>query len=362
MSFTQVAQSLDFLEKQPNAVLIDLKAMNSSGRTLLTEYKNYKTPIILVAHYTNYDIVEKNDYFDICPFPVEPNHLKQIIKNATNYHKLLRQYESLICSNNNEVSTGEILYRDEQMIELIRRVKNNLQPAILTVIGEKSVGKSTFINQVIQKTNNEFCNKHSFIFEDKEELITNFARKLESIKNSKEKIIFELTSPFPQWQEWDKILSQEFDLPQEDIYILPPLRERPKDVLFYSSKFLEVLNQQTSLKVNGIKHDAERKLLQLNLKRNMEELKLIVDKSFFATTSGWIEYEHLPEPTVESHSGNELDNNGLILQKVIPFEHVKKQTIIFAYEKCNGNIFEAAQQLKIGRATMYRLLHKYKVI
>ena len=52
----------------------------------------------------------------------------------------------------------------------------------------------------------------------------------------------------------------------------------------------------------------------------------------------------------------------LVINKLVPLELIKKKIILYAYEKCNGNIFMAARRLKIGRATMYRLLHKYKII
>ena len=52
----------------------------------------------------------------------------------------------------------------------------------------------------------------------------------------------------------------------------------------------------------------------------------------------------------------------LVINKLVPLELIKKKIIMYAYEKCNGNIFMAARRLKIGRATMYRLLHKYKII
>jgi transcriptional regulator of acetoin/glycerol metabolism len=45
----------------------------------------------------------------------------------------------------------------------------------------------------------------------------------------------------------------------------------------------------------------------------------------------------------------------------VPFEKLKENAIRNALKATKGNIVEASQKLKIGRATLYRLMQKYKI-
>ena len=46
---------------------------------------------------------------------------------------------------------------------------------------------------------------------------------------------------------------------------------------------------------------------------------------------------------------------------IIPFEKIKENAVRQALKNTDGNIAEAALKLKIGRATLYRLVEKYKI-
>jgi transcriptional regulator of acetoin/glycerol metabolism len=49
------------------------------------------------------------------------------------------------------------------------------------------------------------------------------------------------------------------------------------------------------------------------------------------------------------------------VEHIRPLEKVKEEIIRLALKSTEGNIVEAARRLKIGRATMYRLMKKYKI-
>jgi transcriptional regulator of acetoin/glycerol metabolism len=46
---------------------------------------------------------------------------------------------------------------------------------------------------------------------------------------------------------------------------------------------------------------------------------------------------------------------------VIPFEKLKEEAIKHALRVTQDNVVEAARKLRIGRATMYRLMEKYNI-
>src|SRR5690606_828683 len=47
---------------------------------------------------------------------------------------------------------------------------------------------------------------------------------------------------------------------------------------------------------------------------------------------------------------------------IVSLEELKRQAVERAYRLCDGNVDKAAVELGIGRATMYRLLKKYKLM
>jgi transcriptional regulator of acetoin/glycerol metabolism len=49
------------------------------------------------------------------------------------------------------------------------------------------------------------------------------------------------------------------------------------------------------------------------------------------------------------------------VEHIRPMEKVKEEIIRLALKSTEGNIVDAARRLKIGRATMYRLMKKYKI-
>jgi transcriptional regulator of acetoin/glycerol metabolism len=47
---------------------------------------------------------------------------------------------------------------------------------------------------------------------------------------------------------------------------------------------------------------------------------------------------------------------------IVSLENLKRQAVERAYHICDSNVDKAAVELGIGRATMYRLLKKYKLM
>lgn len=361
-AFKKVEESAENLDFQPNALLIDVKILNSNGKKILQIFKKNRTPIILVAHFTNYDIVENNDYYDICPFPVEPNHLRQIIKNATRYHMLVQENVDLRAILDGEADQAQFRVHDSHVMNLIRRARKIKATGHLLIIGEQSVGKTAFIKSVVRKVVGENHRLIQFKVNDEDELVSKLTGHLTE-SDSTGVDIFEITTPFPHWRDWDKLINEHFNISSENIFVLPPLRERPKDVLYLASMFLENYNTVAHVNIKGLSQESERRFLTYDWPGNINELKLILEQAVLITSTPWVEHQTLPD--LSQKSGKDDSENitaDLTLSGIIPMEDIKQKVILHAYNSCNGNIFEAAQKLKIGRATMYRLLHKYGIV
>ena len=362
IEFSSVNNSLPYWERLPNAIIVDLKTVNNEKNILIDQYNKFKTPIICVAHYTDYDIVERNNFFDICPFPVEPKHLKQIVKNATKYHVLLLENKSLQPSNNKECTTNNYFTRDEDMINLVKRVKERLNEGCYVIMGERAVGKTTFIKKIILPGLKKVYKIHTVYSENMNDINRNIINKID-MKSISSKNILEIRIPTLKDQDYDIYKIEELGIKKENIFIIPPLRKRPNDLLYFVSSLITTYNKSTNKNIKGISPETEQKLLQYMWPDNFEELKVTIEKAFILENSELIQPDHIifnyPQLFEDSNTAKREE---LVINKLVPLELIKKKIILYAYEKCNGNIFMAARRLNIGRATMYRLLHKYNII
>lgn len=158
---------------------------------------------------------------------------------------------------------------------------------------------------------------------------------------------------------------------REDLYfrlamfpiLLPPLRQRRSDILLLAEHFLNKFMEEHHK--TGIRFS--RKALKLFYEYpwpgNVRELEHAVQRSIVMVDGDTINEHELPmsiqtfaaQPTQAATS---LFTEG---NAIVPLEKVKEATIRHALKMTSGNIVEAAEKLKIGRATLYRLMKKYKI-
>jgi len=169
---------------------------------------------------------------------------------------------------------------------------------------------------------------------------------------------------------WEEVKEKVF---REDLYyristfpiMLPPLRQRKSDILLLSDHFLKALG--TELGKSNVKFS--RKALDLLYNYpwpgNIRELENVIQRGLVLTEGQTLTERELPA-FIQSYGSAETDTKqkSIFLENqdtIIPFEKIKEQAIQHALKITQGNIAEAAQKLKIGRATLYRLVEKYKI-
>ena len=204
---------------------------------------------------------------------------------------------------------------------------------------------------------------------------------------------------------------------------LPPLRERDQDVLVLAHDFLRsYAAQYPRFKKKRLGADAARALVAYPWPGNVRELKSVVERAMMISDADeitpedllidgphaiapWAERLHKPasgvpapvaassgdgsaspapeapavvvpsEPAVMSvpspaDLGLPMPSAPAAAQAVpvvageapiVPLEDLKRKAVEHAYAVCDGSAERAAQELGIGRATMYRLLKKYEI-
>lgn len=141
------------------------------------------------------------------------------------------------------------------------------------------------------------------------------------------------------------------------IYI-PPLRERPEDILPLVNYFLSQLNKKYDKNVS-LGQEAKRILIEYSWPGNVRELSNLLERVIITTEEEVIEREHLEKFfEFEEEEGKKeiIINNILPLQEAI--SQVEKKLLLMARES-GKTTYDMAELLGVNQSTIVRKLKKY---
>ena len=134
--------------------------------------------------------------------------------------------------------------------------------------------------------------------------------------------------------------------------IVPPLRERDKDIILLANHFVE-LYAEKYLKSSFFLDDSFiKKLRNYYFPGNVRELQYALERAVIMAEKNTLSAEDLVFSPIENHK-NKTDKSDLKL------ETLEKNAILKVIEKNNGNISKASKELGITRTALYRRLNKY---
>lgn len=133
---------------------------------------------------------------------------------------------------------------------------------------------------------------------------------------------------------------------------IPPLRECREDIMPLAEFFLNLANKEFGKQVKGFDTEARKRMLVHTWSGNARELKGTVRSAVLFTegnmiTADKLEFEETPLPGEASLS--------------LKSEEAEKKQILRALEQANGNRSLAAEQLGIGRTTLYGKMKQYGI-
>lgn len=134
---------------------------------------------------------------------------------------------------------------------------------------------------------------------------------------------------------------------------LPPLRERPEDIELLAEHFRQEFARKYNRPVRGLGAALLKELYRYPWPGNVRELQHAVERAVIMAQGDTLQPEDFFFREAGHDSGGELSTMNL--------EEVEKQLIAKALSKHYGNITEAAQELGLTRASLYRRLEKYKL-
>jgi transcriptional regulator with GAF, ATPase, and Fis domain len=164
---------------------------------------------------------------------------------------------------------------------------------------------------------------------------------------------------------------------REDLYYrinvfaiqLPPLRERPEDVLALSEAFLTEIGRSLGRPPSGISRDAREALTSYRWPGNVRELRNILERSAILAEGGLITTQHLgigsaPVATVAAPRARSADGDGAATDGAArsgppDLPTAERQLIEQAMKDARFNKSRAAKALGLTRAQLYVRLKRH---
>lgn len=151
----------------------------------------------------------------------------------------------------------------------------------------------------------------------------------------------------------DEIMAKKF---REDLFYriashtvsLPPLRERPKDIMLLAKFFLKKYSSQYGRNITDFNEECVAFLCKYRYPGNIRELEGIISSSVLLEQSSMISLPALPYHL--KYDTNVEDD----------FEAMKYLAIMKALGEFNGNQTKAAVKLGIARGTLNKMLQEFK--
>jgi transcriptional regulator with PAS, ATPase and Fis domain len=148
---------------------------------------------------------------------------------------------------------------------------------------------------------------------------------------------------------------------REDLYYrlnvfeihLPPLRERPDDIVVLAEAFLEEIAETIGRPAAGLSEDAREQLLTHSWPGNVRELRNAIERAIILCDGGLVTREHLPAAVVRTDVPSATTLDGL------PLEAVERDLVVKALAKAKNNKSHAAKLLGLTRGQLYSLMRRH---
>jgi DNA-binding NtrC family response regulator len=423
-TFANAEDALKNLGKKPDVILLDIMLPGMDGIETLKRIKQFdeNLPVIMLSAQGSIEVaVEALRYgaFDYFTKPIDQQKLELAIKNSIKNFDLTRELQNFKENVKKEYSFDSIISSDGKMQDVFKLVTKVLHNDITVLIyGESGTGKELIARAIHyngQRKDKPFvvvnCASiprellESELFGHEKGSFTGaHARKLGKFEIAKGGTIFldevgELEMLLQakllrviQQKEFERVGGTELiktdvriisatnrDLKKavenkefrEDLYYrlnsfpisIPPLRHRKSDVLVLSEHFITKFSAKLQKNSKGFSKRALKLIYEYNWPGNVRELENTIERCLIITDRDTIDVEDLPAHLRSGENSAGVEYTGPLFsdETVIPFEKLKEESIRHALNITNGNIVEAAKRLQLGRATIYRLMDKYKI-
>jgi formate hydrogenlyase transcriptional activator len=135
---------------------------------------------------------------------------------------------------------------------------------------------------------------------------------------------------------------------------LPPLRERPRDILPLSDAFLQEIGRRFGRPPAGLTHEAKDALLQYHWPGNVRQLRNALERAAILCEGGLITAEHL-----SLDPDRPATVPAAVVSPTTDLHAMERDMIVQVLSDCAGNKSKAAARLGISRTQLYVRMRKY---
>jgi len=159
---------------------------------------------------------------------------------------------------------------------------------------------------------------------------------------------------------------------REDLYFrlkvfvirIPPLRERPEDIIPLTEYFVQVLNQEMGKKVSRIPITHLEALTSYDWPGNVRELQNVLRRSMILSkgeilefNNNWIQKKAMPQMGSSENAAKHDEE-----EELQSLDEVEKKYIMKVLKRTRGNYGEACRILGISRPTLRRKISEYNLV
>jgi two-component system, NtrC family, response regulator AlgB len=391
---------------------LDLKLNGESGLDLLPELLKIN-PQLDVIVFTAYASIEtaveamRRGAADYIPKPFTPEHIRQVLGRLISARKLRGRVAELESRLSTEALTMDLTTSEPAMQKALDLAfKAAATPATILLLGESGTGKSVVARALHEKSpqrENAFvtvscpslsrelleselfghakgaftgavsdqlgkvalANGGTLFLDEIGEMPLEIQPKL--LRLLQEKEYERLGEAKPRRANVRVISATNRNLEKavqegrfrEDLYYrlhviavqIPPLRERPGDLLKIAERYLQFFSKQCGKRLNGFSREAEAVLQQYTWPGNLRELRNVIERTVILSDAGEIDRLDLPEKLSQSSPLSPVPGvqiGARVWLKEIETEHISRVM------KQAATMSEAARILGITRDTLHR--------
>ena len=143
---------------------------------------------------------------------------------------------------------------------------------------------------------------------------------------------------------------------------IPPLRERPEDIIPIAEHYVQVIADRMGRPAPKLSKEAMQLLQGARWEGNVRELENVLERAMIMCDGDVILPEHLPDyirNAPQTAAVPEKVAGEQVLGGVLPLDEIEKAYILWAILQCGGNKSEAAKKLGIDLSTLYRKIERY---
>ncbi len=136
---------------------------------------------------------------------------------------------------------------------------------------------------------------------------------------------------------------------------IPPLRERPGDILPIADHYVQTFSSAMGRRVTGFSPEAEKLMKSYSWPGNVRELANAVERALVVCRGTTIDLEHLPI------SGHIPRRGEIESEDRLSLVDVEDRHIRHVLDRTGFNVSETARLLGIDRATLYNKMRRYGI-